>query len=245
MRSVISLGAGVQSSTVALMCAEGLIQPMPEAAIFADTQAETDATYQWLDKLERLLPFPLIRVSRGSLEAEIYADATKQARFMLPAFTDAGGMGRRQCTRRYKIRVVRHAAVNLLGAHRTNPFRQLMGISLDEVRRIKPSGVRYLVNSYPLVDLRMTRGHCLEFLRSRGHQVPRSACVFCPYADFSRLTGPELVRAIGMDSFIRDRGGTPGVRQYLHPHRQPLATIPLERLQAEMFDHECAGVCGT
>src|SRR5688572_3380034 len=35
---IISLGAGVQSSTMALMAAHGEIQPMPDAAIFADTQ---------------------------------------------------------------------------------------------------------------------------------------------------------------------------------------------------------------
>ncbi len=37
----ISLGAGVQSSTMALMAAAGEITPMPAAAIFADTQAES------------------------------------------------------------------------------------------------------------------------------------------------------------------------------------------------------------
>lgn len=36
---VISLGAGVQSSTMALMAANGEITPMPKCAIFADTQA--------------------------------------------------------------------------------------------------------------------------------------------------------------------------------------------------------------
>lgn len=37
MRHVISLGAGVQSSTMALMATAGEIEPMPECAIFADT----------------------------------------------------------------------------------------------------------------------------------------------------------------------------------------------------------------
>ena len=38
---VLSLGAGVQSSTLALMCAAGEIEA-PEIAIFADTQDEPD-----------------------------------------------------------------------------------------------------------------------------------------------------------------------------------------------------------
>ena len=46
---VISLGAGVQSSTMALMAAHGEITPMPDAAIFADTQSEPASVYRWLD----------------------------------------------------------------------------------------------------------------------------------------------------------------------------------------------------
>ena len=37
---IITLGAGVQSSTMALMAAHGEITPMPKCAIFADTQDE-------------------------------------------------------------------------------------------------------------------------------------------------------------------------------------------------------------
>ena len=37
--NIISFGAGVQSSTMALMAAKGLIGPMPDAAIFADVQS--------------------------------------------------------------------------------------------------------------------------------------------------------------------------------------------------------------
>ncbi len=40
MHNIISLGAGVQSSAMALMAAKGEITPMPDAAIFADTQSE-------------------------------------------------------------------------------------------------------------------------------------------------------------------------------------------------------------
>lgn len=64
---VISLGAGVQSSAMALMAARGEITPMPVAAIFADTQAEPQGVYTWLDWLEKQLPFPIYRVSKGNL----------------------------------------------------------------------------------------------------------------------------------------------------------------------------------
>ena len=45
---VISLGAGVQSSVMCLMAAKGELEPMPDAAIFADTGAEPRKVMEWL-----------------------------------------------------------------------------------------------------------------------------------------------------------------------------------------------------
>jgi len=56
MKHFLSLGAGVQSSTMALMAAKGQIGPMPDAAIFADTQWEPRHVYTWLN-------WPLVEVA--------------------------------------------------------------------------------------------------------------------------------------------------------------------------------------
>lgn len=45
---ILSLGAGVQSTTLALMAAHGEIGPMPDCAIFADTGWEPKAVYEHL-----------------------------------------------------------------------------------------------------------------------------------------------------------------------------------------------------
>ena len=45
----LSLGAGVQSTTMALMAAHGALTPMPDCAIFADTGWEPEAVYDHLD----------------------------------------------------------------------------------------------------------------------------------------------------------------------------------------------------
>ncbi|MBK8468120.1 MAG: hypothetical protein IPL32_20085 [Chloracidobacterium sp.] len=60
MKHIISLGAGVQSSTMALMAAHGEITPIPDCAIFADTQAEPQSVYTWLDWLEKSCHFRCI-----------------------------------------------------------------------------------------------------------------------------------------------------------------------------------------
>ena len=70
MKHIISLGAGVQSSALALMAAKGEITPMPDFAIFADTQAEPQSVYRWLDWLETQLPFPVHRVTKGDLTVD-------------------------------------------------------------------------------------------------------------------------------------------------------------------------------
>jgi hypothetical protein len=54
--TVLNLGAGVQSSCLALMAARGEVTPMPDFAVFADTQAEPTNVYKWLDWLETQLP---------------------------------------------------------------------------------------------------------------------------------------------------------------------------------------------
>jgi len=72
MLNIISLGAGVQSSTMALMAAHGEITPMPDCAIFADTGAEPQYVYDWLDWLETKLPYPVHRViEKEGLEINI------------------------------------------------------------------------------------------------------------------------------------------------------------------------------
>ena len=70
MLRVLSLGAGVQSTTLALMAAHGDVGPMPDCAIFADTGDEPAAIYehlQWLSS-PNVLPFPVHVATRGALE---------------------------------------------------------------------------------------------------------------------------------------------------------------------------------
>ena len=66
---VISLGAGVQSTTMALMAAHGEITPMPSAAIFSDTGWEPAGVYNHLKWLMsgNVLPFPVHIVNNGNI----------------------------------------------------------------------------------------------------------------------------------------------------------------------------------
>lgn len=70
---VLSLGAGVQSTTLALMAAHGEIGPMPDCAIFADTGWEPKAVYDHLAWLmsPNVLPFPVHIVSAVNIRSSL------------------------------------------------------------------------------------------------------------------------------------------------------------------------------
>ena len=69
MKHIISLGNGVQSSTMALMAAHGEITPMPVAAIYADTQSEPQAVNDWADWLEQRLSMMSLRNCHSLMSA--------------------------------------------------------------------------------------------------------------------------------------------------------------------------------
>lgn len=275
MRHIISLGAGVQSSTMALMAAAGEITPMPECAIFADTQSEPRAVYEWLNRLEKLLPFPVYRVTAGSLRDEILGAMNGSNRMDArpPFFTGSGGTLNRQCTQDFKILPIQKKLGELIG-HKprarwpTSPVvTQWIGISFDEVQRCKVSRNKWSAHRWPLIEMQMTRAHCLAWLTSHGYPVPaKSACTFCPYHDDllwrdMKLNDPEsFADAVVVDEAIRQGMPGPkrpkGERWFLHRQCIPLVQIDFRTAedagQERLFDHddekgfavECEGMCG-
>ena len=264
----ISLGAGVQSSTMALMASKGEIKPMPIAAIFADTKNEPESVYRWLDYLTPLLAFPVIRVSKGDL----YKDSiTLRKRISgpgqwcksnVPAFVKnkdgSKGILPRQCTREYKIRPIRRMALSLMRKMGSESITQWIGISLDEVSRMKPSGHGLITNRWPLIELRKTRHDCLRWMKENGFpNPPRSACTFCPYhsdQEWRRLREEDPLDFLNAVAFDKDyrhaktlTDKTHG-QPFLHDSLVPLDEVDFstdaDRGQQEMFNNECEGMCG-
>lgn len=264
---VLSLGAGVQSTTIALMMAHGEI-PVPDVAIFADTMAEPAAVYQHLEWLRDKLPFQIDVVSAGNLYEEIMLAATGEARndarppFYVKNQDGSRGILRRQCTGDYKIDVIRKRVRELRGVaprHRVPSGRhvtQVIGISLDEAGRMTKSPHAWCTHEYPLVDRRISREECERWLARNGYPIPpKSACVFCPYrriGEWRRLRdeAPEdWQKAIAIDRAIRTPGYVGLVGEcYLHDSLVPLENANLatyeEQGQVNLWDDECAGMCG-
>jgi len=163
---ILSLGAGVQSSTLALMINKGEV-PMVDAAIFADTGGEPKAVYDWLEWLTKQLSYPVYIVSKGNLREDMINAIDGKYKFLsVPLFTrnaETGkkGLLRRQCTADYKILPVNQKVRELLGLEKGEKRKKgtsvemLMGISMDEIYRVKPNRVKYITNVYPLIDLKI------------------------------------------------------------------------------------------
>ena len=56
---ILSLGAGVQSSTMALMADKGEFGVKPDAAVFADTGWEPKPVIQHLEYLKSVISYPI------------------------------------------------------------------------------------------------------------------------------------------------------------------------------------------
>lgn len=268
----LNLGAGVQSSCLALMSARGEIGPMPDAAIFADTHAEPDSVYKWLDWLETQLPFPVLRVTSGSLTAESLRNYTKKSgqsgvRRIIPAFgikpNGSKAITGRACTADYKVAPIVAKCRNLAGIKRGQKeitVTQWIGISWDELQRMKQSNKPWTQHRWPLIERRMTRRDCMEWMKSNGYkEPPRSACVYCPFhsdSEWRRLRDnepKEFAKAIDFDERLRKAhmDHNPALRMTVYLHRQckPLSEINFDSDEQSGqatwdFQSECAGMCG-
>lgn len=256
----LSLGAGVQSSTLLLMMSAGQIEPV-DAALFADTQSEPPAVYKYLDYLRSVSTIPIHVCSAGSLMDELERSMETQSRSSNPPFFALKADGSvapltRDCTVDYKVAPLRRTTRSLMrqAGHRRAIF--VIGISLDEAVRMKDSRVKYLRNEYPLVDMRMTRQDCLLWLERNGHpEPPKSACLFCPYTSDARWhdlrnNDPQtFASAVEFDRRLTQHGlrGTTGS---LHTHRscRPLDVATDDGGQMDLFSNafinECDGLCG-
>jgi len=262
---VISLGAGVQSTAMYLMAASGELVPRPDVAVFADTQSEGVYTYEHLDWLDKNFGsvIPIRRLSIGSLYDRVLDGASAGAFSPVPFWVESGNgrssPGRRQCTREYKVDVVKLAIRQELGLargqHASGKYRveEWIGISLDEAHRAKPSKYTWIDTRWPLLHDRPTRrGGCIDWLSERGYPIPKnSACVFCPWLsdaqwrDMRDNHPAEFSKAVAIDTAVSACTPMQRVHRSMLPLPEAIAgPSSSDSEQMSLFGNECEGMCG-
>ena len=273
----ISLGAGRQSTAMAICSAKGLHGvPKAECAIFADTGDEIQDTYDHLERLTKILkPYgiPVHIVQKGVLSEDLIRGAapgkSKRRVVSIPGFTAPTDPGpaailMRQCTSEYKIYPLRQKARQLLGLKfrermGDRRIRVLVGISLDEIYRMKPGREKWEIRDYPLIDARLRVEHCNKICMEHLGYIPaKSSCRYCPYHDnhfwswLKKDRPVEFEKSCVVDEKIRNQ--TPkGVERpvFLHRSLTPLRNVDFDalikdpnQLTLNGFMNECEGMCG-
>ena len=166
------------------------------------------------------------------------------------------GMGRRQCTREYKITPIAKKIRELCGLKPRQRFPKTefievwVGISTDEIMRMKPSRFWWQKNVWPLIDKKMSRQDCLKWYEGKGFKVPvKSACIGCPFHDDNfwidmRDNRPkEFASAVEFDKKMRMHN--PKVKNFVHRQCVPLDEVKFKNDDGpDLFNQECEGLCG-
>ena len=264
--TVISLGAGVQSSTIALMAGKGELPPV-DCCVFADTGNEPKSLYNYLSFLEKILKFPIHKVGKGNIYNDFLNNIENNVRspnpplFTQDKITGKKGMLLRQCTQDYKIKEIKKKIRDLCGVGKGKRFpkdkyvEQWIGISTDEIQRMKPSQDKYILNRFPLIEMNMSRQDCIAWMKKNEFPLPeKSACIICPFHNdaywqmIKTERQDEFQNAVIFDKKIRNGNAKIKSNLYLHRSCKPLDEIEFNKKeddkQLDMFNNDCFGVCG-
>jgi hypothetical protein len=143
----------------------------------------------------------------------------------------------------------------------------IIGISLDEVYRVKENRIPFFKSIFPLVDSGISRGDCYKWMAENGYEKPpRSACENCPLHDEHnwqdmKVNRPEsFMRAVNYERRMHrafDEQETLRGKPFLSRECKPLDTIDFQAIiekkgktagnsnQINLFSIECEGLCGT
>lgn len=268
VKRFLSLGAGEQSSALALMSARGEL-PMLDAAIFADTGNERRKVYEWLDWLETQLPFPLIRVARPgptlgeTMDQVASGERPYEGTPVVPLFlADPDGVLPKQCNADYKRDVVTREIARLIGGAPRNgiPVVEMwVGFSREkeELSRVGRNRRKYIHNRYPLIEARMTRRDIRQWMAERQYpQGPKSACIYCPFRqdgqwlEMQAEEPEDFADAVAFDARWRDITPSGIGHAYVHRSRKPLDQVDFAAPPSPDdwmfgFENDCGGSCGT
>lgn len=230
---VFSYGGGVQSTAALVLAAQGKIKFKTFLFYNVGADSENPATLgyvrDYIESYARAHGITLIELQKTRIDGNtdtIYQRLTRPGSrsIGIPVrMNGSGAPGRRSCTADFKILVV-DKWLRSQGAKKTGAQVGL-GISLDEVERVKPNmdpdTVAWKENVFPLLDeveRPLTRQDCMNIIEHAGLPIPpKSSCWFCPYHKISvwqemRQSQPDLFwKSVELEKFLNERRASLGM----------------------------------
>lgn len=224
MTQAWACGGGTQSAAIAALIVGGDIAP-PDLAYIVDTEREKSTTWAYYDSILRpelaRVGVDLVRIPRSQYCCvDVWAD---NGTILIPVYTSTGKLSA-YCSNEWKKRV----GMRWLRDQGVKSCENWLGISTDEMKRVRFSGVGWLVNKFPLIELGLSRSDCIATVLSLGWpKPPRSSCWMCPnmgtpeWVDMQVNQPNDYQKAVTFEGAIRKHD--PEI--YLRKERKPLAEI--------------------
>lgn len=254
---VWSYGGGTQSIAIALLVAQGKL-PRPDMIVFADTGREASETFEYTEAyvkpLLATLSLTIETASHDLSKVDLYKGTGAKETLLIPAYTRYGKL-LNFCSHEWKSRVVRR----YIRARGVKQCINWLGMSTDEVDRLRPSDVQWCETHWPLCGMPVNAGYGLSMNRAMCKQLileygwpdpPKSSCWMCPHRrnkQWQRLKmfyPTDFAKAVELDKAIRAADTMNGV--WLHDSRRPLDEVNFEQAdsQCDLFGCE-SGFCWT
>jgi hypothetical protein len=261
---ILSCGAGMQSTALALMSCEnkskGNIHPLVpiyDAIIFCDLGKEPPWVY---DQVKFIMnACDAVGIPFYILDTHLYDDYVdnfgKNRVVSIPFWTvdEDGKKGKmmRNCTLDYKInaiqKFVKHELLGYKKYERIKPHdikahEMHIGFSVEEKSRCSENPHKMFVNKFPLIELQHERKHNFAYIKDVwGLETKASACNICPFHRnyfFKHLKEnhpKEYQEVIKLDHILEERQPDTKIRSKLYISRSR------KRIK-DLTDEECNDV---
>lgn len=247
MSIIWSYGGGTQSVAIAVLILQGKL-PRPDVAVIADTGRELSTTWDYLGEIVapalETIGLPIQRVGQEWARYDLISSGRTA---LIPAYTTHGGSKGKLptwCSNEWKQRPIRR----WLRANNHNDCDVWLGISIDEIERMKPSELKWYRHVYPLIELVPTsRAGCVALVQNFGWPTPpKSRCWMCPnqgpsaWLQMRRDQPAEFAQAVELENTLR----LSDPHMFLHSAAIPLLdAVEQSDNQPGLFDGCDSGYC--
>ncbi len=245
---VWSSGGGTQSAAIGALIVQGRLAK-PDIALIVDTGREKSATWDYMESVMRRALWSVgvdyVRIPKADYATVDLYPASGEGSTLMPIFTtQSGKMGKLPafCSDEWKRRV----AMRYLRAQGVKQCDVWMGISTDEMKRVRTPVEQWFRERYPLIfEVPSSRSECIRIVESMGWPTPpRSSCWMCPnmgdaeWRELKENSPEDFAKAVALEQEMRLQDHT----AWLHKSGRPLNEVVFSEPTSQM-SLGCSGMC--